>query len=220
MALRKRAPLAILAGEPNRIAFVQQRSEGQGFGGRPIDPFACLDRVTTIVEEALDRLVHIEARRRYGDARSQLLELADGNAGDAAPIVVDRILPGLEAGPAPVEPIGLVGLIALARLVFGLQTMAPVAPHLVDLALGDQPFADQLAGVDLEGGRMRPYDAVHQRLGESRLVALVVAVAAITEHVDDDRLVKPLPELDGDLGAIDHGLRVIAIDVEDRRFDE
>ena len=60
---------------------------------------------------------------------------------------------------------------------------------------------------------------VHQRLGERRLVALVVAEAAVAEHVDDHRLVELLPELGGDLGGVDHRLGVVAVGVEDRRLD-
>ena len=47
---------------------------------------------------------------------------------------------------------------------------------------------------------MRPDLAVHQRLGESRLVALVVAEAAIAEHVDHDGLLELLAIFGRDLG--------------------
>ena len=60
--------------------------------------------------------------------------------------------------------------------------------------------------------------AVHQRLRERRLVGLVVAVPAVAEHVDHDRLLEPLAELGGDLGDVHHGFRVVAVDVEDRRL--
>ena len=60
---------------------------------------------------------------------------------------------------------------------------------------------------------------VHGRLGEGRLVALVVAEAPVAEHVDDDRLVEFHPEFGRDLGRVDHRFRVVAVDVEDRRLD-
>ncbi len=60
---------------------------------------------------------------------------------------------------------------------------------------------------------------VHQRLGEGRLVAFVVTEAAIAEHVDDHRLVEGHAELGGNLGCKHHGFWIVAIDVEDRRFD-
>ena len=60
---------------------------------------------------------------------------------------------------------------------------------------------------------------VHHRLGERRLVAFVVAMPAIAEHVDDDRLVEFLPEFDRDLGREHHGFRIVAVHMEDRRVD-
>jgi hypothetical protein len=60
---------------------------------------------------------------------------------------------------------------------------------------------------------------VHQRLGEAWLVALVVAEAAVTPHVDDDVAVEPLAELDRQLAAEGDRFRVIAVDVQDRRLD-
>ena len=40
MALRERAALAVLAGQANRKAFVEQGAEGQRLGGRPVDALA------------------------------------------------------------------------------------------------------------------------------------------------------------------------------------
>ena len=45
-----------------------------------------------------------------------------------------------------------------------------------------------------------------------------MAVPAVAEHVDDDRLLELLAELGGDLGDVHHGLGVVAVDVEDRRL--
>ena len=60
---------------------------------------------------------------------------------------------------------------------------------------------------------------VHHRLGEHRLVAFVMAVPAVAEHVDHDGLVEFLPELDRDLGREHHGFRIVAVHMEDRRVD-
>src|SRR3546814_7067435 len=60
---------------------------------------------------------------------------------------------------------------------------------------------------------------VHQRLGERRLVALIVAEAAIAPHVDDDIALELLAEIDRKLAGESHRLRIVAVDVEDRRLD-
>jgi len=61
--------------------------------------------------------------------------------------------------------------------------------------------------------------AVHQRLGEGRLVGLVVPVPAIAEQIDDDVLFELLAVFRGDAGGLDDGLGIITVDVEDRRLD-
>ena len=66
---------------------------------------------------------------------------------------------------------------------------------------------------------MRADRLVHQRLGERRLVAFVVAEAPVAEHVDDDGMLELLPELGRDLGGVDHGLGIVAVHMEDRRLD-
>ena len=71
MALREGAALAVLAGQADAIAVVDQRGEGQSLGGRPVDALAGFDRLAAIVEEALDRLVEVEALRN----RAQLLAI-------------------------------------------------------------------------------------------------------------------------------------------------
>ena len=60
---------------------------------------------------------------------------------------------------------------------------------------------------------------VHKGLGERGLVTFIVAKAPVAEHVDDDGLVKLLPELDRDLRGIDDGFGIIAVDMNDRRLD-
>ena len=66
---------------------------------------------------------------------------------------------------------------------------------------------------------MRADCLVHQRLGERRLVALIVAEAPVAEHVDDNRLLEFLPEFGCDLGGEHHGLRIIAVGMENWRLD-
>src|SRR6516225_5577322 len=136
----------------------------------------------------------------------------------AAPRVIG-IARRLDVGPAAVEPIGAVRLVALARLELGIELGAPIDPHLLDLALGDDVFADELVGVDLARGRVLADRLVHQRLGKRRLIALVVPEAPVAEHIDDDGTLEFLAKLGCDLGCEDHRLRIVAVHVEDRRLD-
>ena len=60
---------------------------------------------------------------------------------------------------------------------------------------------------------------VHERLRVARVVALVVTVAAVADHVDDDVLVEPLAVRERQPGDAHARLGVVAVHVEDRRLD-
>ena len=89
-----------------------------------------------------------------------------------------------------------------------------VDPRLVDHALGNQAL-----GIKLADRRVFLDRRIHLRLGEARLVALVVAEPAVAPHVDDDVAVEALPELGRHLAAEGDRLGIVAVDVEDRRLD-
>jgi hypothetical protein len=142
----------------------------------------------------------------------------DGNARLAAARIVHVLAHGLEAGPAAVEPIGLVGLVALSALELAVELGAPGGLHLLDLGLADDALSDELFGVELQDRGVRADLAVHQGLGERGLVALVVAEAPVAEHVDDDGLLELLPVLGRHFRGEHHRLRIVAVAVEDRGF--
>ena len=81
VALRKGAALAVLAGEAHRMAFVDERAEGQRLGRRPVDALAGLDHLAAAVEEAPDRLVNVEPFRHVGEALADLLQPGEVDAG-------------------------------------------------------------------------------------------------------------------------------------------
>ena len=106
-----------------------------------------------------------------------------------------------------------------ACLVEGdLQAFLVVGERLLglvgrDVAALDERLDVQLAHAEVVGDR-----PVHQRLRVARIVALVVTVAAVAPHVDDDVLVEPLAVLVGEPGDPDARLGIVAVDVEDRRL--
>ena len=96
---------------------------------------------------------------------------------------------------------------------------APVGLHFLDFVIADDAFSDQPLAVDFQRGRMRADFLVHQRLGERRLVAFVVAEAAVAEHVDDHRPLEFHAVFGGDLRGVDHRFRIVAIHMENQRLD-
>ena len=91
--------------------------------------------------------------------------------------------------------------------------------NAVDIFLRDDLLADQTIGVDRGDAGVRLDLAVHDRLGVAGIVGLIVAVAAVADHVDDDIFLKPLAELVGEAGDVDAGFRIVPVDVEDGRID-
>src|SRR5215204_2779546 len=154
MALRKGAALAVLAGQPHRIAAEQQRTEGERLRRRPVNALAGLDRLGTRVKEALDGAVKVKILRRRAELLADLLERFDLNAGDPAAWIV-VIARRLHAGPAAVQPIGAVGLVALARFELRIEPLAPLGLHGVKFAVAYHALGNQLLAVNVEGRRMR-----------------------------------------------------------------
>ena len=102
---------------------------------------------------------------------------------------------------------GLQPLLEVVERVLGLleRQLAPLHERL------GEELAHRAPLVDL---------GVHQRLRVARVVALVVAVAPVADHVDDDVLVEPLPVRERQPGDAHARLGVVAVHVEDRRLDD
>ena len=150
MALREGAALGILSGQPHRMAVQQQRAEGQRLAGRPVDAFAGLDRLAPVFEEARDGAMDLEIVRHAGDLLADLLQLGDIDAGDAAARIV-AFGAGLHAGPAAVEPVGLVRLVALAGFQLGFEARGASRRFIFSTSPSvTTPLGDQLLGIDVE----------------------------------------------------------------------
>src|SRR3546814_1095899 len=59
---------------------------------------------------------------------------------------------------------------------------------------------------------------IHQRLGEARLVALIVAETAVAPHVDHNVALEGLAIFGRELAGESHRLRIIAVHMQDRRL--
>ena len=124
----------------------------------------------------------------------------------------------------------LVGLHRFAGLGRVLLELADLVEHPLQLALvvaqgvlgfldRDVAAADQRLGVALAHPALGVDDVRHRRLRHRRVVALVVPAAPVAQHVDDDVLLEPLPEVHRQPRHPHRGLRVVTVDVEDRRPD-
>src|SRR5579862_8510094 len=107
MALRKRAALRVLSGQPHAVAFLEQRAEGERLTGRPVETLTGFDRLSAVIEKPLDRLVHMEVRRNDGDFLADLAQLLERDAGIAAARVFE-LASRFQSRPAAIEPVRFV----------------------------------------------------------------------------------------------------------------
>ena len=84
---------------------------------------------------------------------------------------------------------------------------------------GDVAASHQGLGVELAHRPLVVDDGVHPRLGVARVVALVVAVAAVAHKVDHHVLVERLAETERQAGGPHARFGVVAVDVEHGRLD-
>lgn len=85
---------------------------------------------------------------------------------------------------------------------------------LVNVVLGEGLVLDELFGVFLNGGPLVSNALVHQRLGEGRLVGLVVSLLAVADNVDDNILLELGTPVSGKLADEVDGLDIVTVDVE------
>ena len=108
----------------------------------------------------------------------------------------------------------------LQRLVRGAQAASrPRATSASASSCGDDAFLDELGRVLLAHGRLLLDLLGHERLRVRRLVALVVALPAVADEVDDDVAAEPAPEGQREPDRRDRRLRVVGVDVDDRHVE-
>ena len=216
--LAERPPAAVLTTEADGGVLEHERAEGQRLARRPVDRPPALHGLAPRREDSLDLGVAVEAG---GYRAGRLGDRAQGLVRDPGLDRREREV-GRQARPGPAEA----GL-HRHRVVLAAVDLAVLLLHLVAEGLGDRldlvgrelAGHDELLGVELADRHPVADLAVHQRLGERRLVPLVVAVAAIADHVDDDVLAECLAEVERQLADEDDRLRILAVDVEDRHLD-
>jgi hypothetical protein len=218
--LGERSSLDILTGDSDVLLLEREGSERERLGSRPVDVRALGDGLASGLEDSSEVLVRGEAVGEGGDDLSDLLEhrlvrsrRLGGND------VLGELLGSGESVPGRGEPLLGRGLVVLGALV-GLLEHAP-DPFLVllDVLLGKGALLDEPVNVLGEDGRLGGDGLVHPRLGERRLIGLVVTVLSVADDVDDDVLLELGPPVGGELADKVDGLDVVSVDVEDGGVD-
>ncbi len=186
------AALAVLPGEPHRRALDQQRPEGQRLGQRPVDRAVLGDRLASPLEQRLQLRVHLEAA---GTRASPSATCARRSIGTP---VSDRLLGSACARSRPTGRAARRARRASAdRVLIICERLAELRvqilfdPRHVVLAQDARGSAASPCRACRSGGVLADL-LVEQRLREARLVALVVAVAAVADEVDHDVVAEAL----------------------------
>ncbi len=118
--------------------------------------------------------------------------------------------------PFAFQPVGLVGLKGPRGFKAFIQDFLDiVANFLATLGINDAHFLQAL-GIDFAGAGVILDLLVHQGLGEHRFIPLVMTMATIAPHVDNDVLFEFLPVFHRQTGHMDTGFWIVAIHMENR----
>ena len=107
----------------------------------------------------------------------------------------------------------------LSAVEHPLQLVQVIAVHVRRLGVGDDAARRRGSGADLTDGRVRGDLLVHERLGERRLVAFVVAVAAVADQIDQEIALERRAVRDGETGRLDARFRIVGVDMDDRDLE-
>ncbi len=113
------------------------------------------------------RAVKMKTFRHVGEARAELFELVEIDAGAAAARVIAAVAPAASppSGRRANRPCSACKPATASNSAS--SRVPPIGLQLFDFARGDDAFGDQLLLIDFERRRMRPDLLVHQGLGEA-----------------------------------------------------
>ena len=195
VALGKRAASAVLPGQAHWRLFHEQRADGQRFSERPIVGAAVLEGLDAARDKAFgEGGVDVESVWQRGQGPSELLELLTADATGHRRVGVRR----LDDGRGSTEGRALAASAEFHHFVIaGFQLVPNRLLDGINLLLAERFAGHELLLVNLAKRLTGSNFSSHQRLCEGCLVRLVVALAAIAQHVDDHIAAKLLTEFEG-----------------------
>ena len=214
MSMEEGASAAILAGQPHRIALLNQAGIGEIFGAAPIEREVARHHALARPHDGQHARMEIPVRRIRGDRFSERFQAGH----------VDRGLDGL--GPIRAHVLAPVDRVLIAdeaecgtRLRPALvQPIAVLIHHRRRFSGGQYALRREFFRINLTHRGFLANRLVHQGLGRGRLVGFVMTVPAVAHQIDDDVFVELHPVFEGEAHDKAHRLRIIRIDVENRRF--
>jgi hypothetical protein len=220
VALRKGTTLDILTGDTDMVTLSDERTKGQSLSSGHVDVLTLNNRLGSVGENSLQVAVNLEA---LGNASNNLTNVLQSLGLDSSLVggedLGGKLLGRLEAVPCRGGP-----LLGGGSVVLGLgEALLEHAPNpllvLINVLLGEGTLLDQLVDIDVDLGLFASDALVHERLGEGRLIGLVVTVLSVAVEVDDDIVLELGAPIGGKLADEVDSLDIIGVDVEDGGID-
>ena len=174
-ALGKGTSPGILTCQPDRVSLHQQGADGQQLGCGPVN---------RSVEDLLGPAFQLGQHLRVGcealwQDRVHFTDPAHHLRGDLCEslILFRRVV--WDASVLLVDCCGVLGITCLFE--HGLQPGPELVHDVFGIRHGDVPTADQRLGVEAPDGPFLLDQVVHLRLGETRVVALIVATTPVAD---------------------------------------
>ena len=215
MAMRKCPAGDVLARNAHAITLIEQRRVSERLAHSPVERLLAFCHRASIGHDAFDTRMQLEIVRNVGRPDGETLELRKRDTR------VGRIGPMLVGEPRPVDGKGrlVVRQNRRVRVIALVHRRAIGRDHVVRIFGADHACGDQLVGVELARARVQRDLLVHQRLRDHRLVGFVVPEPPETDEIDEHILVELLPVVERQFDCQQAHFGIVAVHVEDRRFD-
>jgi len=215
VAVGKRAATGILARNTHRIAFGQERGISQMFGHAPIHRQIAAHHFAPVIDNLFHGRAQLEAfwHRSELVSKPDQISLRHGGIGRMTPVRTHktRKIIGIHA---PV-----IGQRGLLDMLATIQRGAVSINHHVRFRLADHAFFNQLFGITRPHARMIGNFLVHHRLGQERIVRLVMTVTTETDDIDHHIFAMRHAVFERALQGKTDRFRIVAIHMDDRRFN-
>ena len=213
--MRESTPLHVLATKPNCVTIFEYCSKSKRFSCSIINSFAFLYRLSSSIENLHDLRVECPNLGNLEEFESHGPKLILHNVGVFAilfprvkTIVIESFL-----------PFGGIEIRLSASSISRVDSLDFLLHHFLLLLLSDDPLHYKLLGVDVVDSFVGKDWLVHHRLGESRLILLIMAKPSVTNNVNEDVAFKLLSELERHSNSSINQLRLICIYVNDGGLD-
>ena len=183
MTVTERAPLAVLAGDPHPETLRGDRRQGERLGGRPVERQRPGRHLHAVLQKLPDLRMRLEAVGQGHEPHQQVLENVATHAGVHLGGVFFAAAD--VKGPHAADVVLVDVFLALGDGEIGRQFCLLLLCDLLGFVSRHLAEFEEPLEIALVGARPLLDHAVQRRLGERRLVGLVVAPAAEAIHVDD-----------------------------------